>query len=242
MFGSGARMRFARAALVGLAMLAAASVARAEDAALWLSRAATAARQLNYVGTIVYQHGALRRDIAAGSPLRSRRGVRQARQPRRPRARGDPQPRRGTLLLPGREVRARRAADVPQRVPVALAAAAEGARRFLRFPQGRDHARRRPRRAGVGVRAEGRPALRSQVLDRPRNRAHPQGARGRREQRRARAVRFQRSDDRRQDRSADGEADVAGGAGRLEDPADRARSRRKAKRRAGSSPGYRRGS
>ena len=80
----------------------------------------------------------LRRDVAAGSSLRSRRGVRQARQPRRSRARGDPQPRRGTLLLPGREARARRAADVPQRVPVAVAAAAEGARRFLRFPQGRD--------------------------------------------------------------------------------------------------------
>src|SRR6478735_817032 len=58
MFGGGARMRIARAALIGLAILAAASVARAEDAALWLTRAATAARQLNYVGTIVYQRGA----------------------------------------------------------------------------------------------------------------------------------------------------------------------------------------
>jgi sigma-E factor negative regulatory protein RseB len=36
-------------------MLAAVSAARAEDAAAWLARAATAARQLNYVGTIVYQ-------------------------------------------------------------------------------------------------------------------------------------------------------------------------------------------
>jgi sigma-E factor negative regulatory protein RseB len=51
-------VRLARAAVVGVAMLAAVSVARAEDAAAWLTRAGTAARQLNYVGTIVYQRGA----------------------------------------------------------------------------------------------------------------------------------------------------------------------------------------
>jgi sigma-E factor negative regulatory protein RseB len=44
-------------AAVALAMLAAASGARAEDVVAWLARAATAARQLNYVGTILYQHG-----------------------------------------------------------------------------------------------------------------------------------------------------------------------------------------
>jgi len=44
-------------AAVGLAMLMAASATRAEDAVAWLARAATAARELNYVGTIVYQHG-----------------------------------------------------------------------------------------------------------------------------------------------------------------------------------------
>ncbi|HVN36515.1 MAG TPA: MucB/RseB C-terminal domain-containing protein [Casimicrobiaceae bacterium] len=49
-------------AAVALALFAAASVARAdsaraEDAAAWLARAAAAARQLNYTGTIVYQHG-----------------------------------------------------------------------------------------------------------------------------------------------------------------------------------------
>jgi sigma-E factor negative regulatory protein RseB len=49
---------FVRTATVGLAMLAAVSGARADDAVTagtWLTRAATAARQLNYVGTIVYQ-------------------------------------------------------------------------------------------------------------------------------------------------------------------------------------------
>lgn len=40
-----------------LAALAAAPAALAQDAAAWLSRAASAARQLNYAGTIVFQHG-----------------------------------------------------------------------------------------------------------------------------------------------------------------------------------------
>jgi sigma-E factor negative regulatory protein RseB len=58
-FGSiGAGGRLARAALVALSVLAAAPVAGAGDAVEWLARAATAARQLNYVGTIVYQYGA----------------------------------------------------------------------------------------------------------------------------------------------------------------------------------------
>jgi sigma-E factor negative regulatory protein RseB len=42
---------------VAFAVVVGASAARAEDAMAWLTRAATAARQLNYVGTIVYQHG-----------------------------------------------------------------------------------------------------------------------------------------------------------------------------------------
>jgi len=46
-----------RIAVIGVAMLAAASAAYAQDAVTWLGRAAAAARQLNYVGTIVYQHG-----------------------------------------------------------------------------------------------------------------------------------------------------------------------------------------
>jgi sigma-E factor negative regulatory protein RseB len=45
-----------RAAALVVTVLAA-PVARAEDATAWLNRAAEAARQLNYVGTIVYQHG-----------------------------------------------------------------------------------------------------------------------------------------------------------------------------------------
>ena len=46
-----------RVALVALALLAAVPAARAQDAAAWLARAAAAARQQNYIGTIVYQHG-----------------------------------------------------------------------------------------------------------------------------------------------------------------------------------------
>jgi sigma-E factor negative regulatory protein RseB len=56
----GSYARIVRAVAVGIAMFAAAFAARADDAAGavgWLTRAATAARQLNYVGTIVYQHG-----------------------------------------------------------------------------------------------------------------------------------------------------------------------------------------
>ncbi|MEO8305902.1 MAG: MucB/RseB C-terminal domain-containing protein [Betaproteobacteria bacterium] len=55
---TGARRSFVRAAVVALAMLALPRAALAGDASAWLTRAATAARQLNYVGTIVYQHGA----------------------------------------------------------------------------------------------------------------------------------------------------------------------------------------
>jgi sigma-E factor negative regulatory protein RseB len=40
-----------------LLLLVAATAARAEDATQWLSRVAQAARQMNYVGTIVYQRG-----------------------------------------------------------------------------------------------------------------------------------------------------------------------------------------
>jgi sigma-E factor negative regulatory protein RseB len=48
----------ARARLVVLAFTSLVQVpASAEDAAVWLARAATAARQLNYVGTVVYQRG-----------------------------------------------------------------------------------------------------------------------------------------------------------------------------------------
>lgn len=45
-------------AVLGLAAgLALAQAARADDATAWLARAAQAARTLNYVGTIVFQHG-----------------------------------------------------------------------------------------------------------------------------------------------------------------------------------------
>jgi len=56
--GRDARMSLLRIAAIGLALFATTTAARAEDAATWLTRAATAARQLNYVGTIIYQHGA----------------------------------------------------------------------------------------------------------------------------------------------------------------------------------------
>lgn len=51
-----AGMRQARAAVAALALLVAAPSALAEDAVAWLARAAAAARQLNYVGTVIYQH------------------------------------------------------------------------------------------------------------------------------------------------------------------------------------------
>jgi sigma-E factor negative regulatory protein RseB len=54
--GHGLGVALARAAVLGLTALAAVPVL-AEDAGPWLARAAAAARQLNYVGTIVYQHG-----------------------------------------------------------------------------------------------------------------------------------------------------------------------------------------
>ncbi|MBK9702871.1 MAG: MucB/RseB C-terminal domain-containing protein [Betaproteobacteria bacterium] len=50
-------LRLARAAALAVAALVAAPAALADDAATWLNRAAQAARQLNYVGTILYQHG-----------------------------------------------------------------------------------------------------------------------------------------------------------------------------------------
>jgi len=54
---SGLARPWLRAALLAVALLAVASAARAEEAAAWLARAATAAQQQNYMGTIVYQHG-----------------------------------------------------------------------------------------------------------------------------------------------------------------------------------------
>ena len=55
--GFGTGLQLARATVLGLAMLAAVPAALAEDASAWLARAAAAARQQNYVGTVVYQHG-----------------------------------------------------------------------------------------------------------------------------------------------------------------------------------------
>jgi sigma-E factor negative regulatory protein RseB len=55
--GRGRAAGRARTALLALAAFAIAPAVLAEEAAEWLSRAATAARQLNYVGTIVYHHG-----------------------------------------------------------------------------------------------------------------------------------------------------------------------------------------
>ena len=65
-----------------------------------------------------------RRIVAHHASVRQRPRVREAREPRRPGARGRPQPWRGALLLPGCEAGARRAGHVPQRVPVAVARAA----------------------------------------------------------------------------------------------------------------------
>jgi sigma-E factor negative regulatory protein RseB len=54
------RRRVAASAVAALAALlaaSAASAASAEDAVEWLQRAATAAQQLDYAGTLIYQHG-----------------------------------------------------------------------------------------------------------------------------------------------------------------------------------------
>ena len=45
------------AAVVVAVAIAPVHSARAQDAATWLGKAAKAARELTYVGTIVYQHG-----------------------------------------------------------------------------------------------------------------------------------------------------------------------------------------
>ena len=55
--GSGRSIGRGLAALATFATLVVAPGAHADDAAEWLARAAAAARQLDYVGTIVYQHG-----------------------------------------------------------------------------------------------------------------------------------------------------------------------------------------
>ena len=117
-----ARRRGARPRWPPPALALASPALRAGRAAVARARVDAAARTLNYIGTIVYQHGGARRDVAPRPPERRRRGVREARQPRRSGARGDPQQRRGALLLPGRQARPHRAAHVPQRVPVAVAA------------------------------------------------------------------------------------------------------------------------
>src|SRR5690242_21108558 len=51
------RLNPGRLAPAVLLIALAASTARADDAMQWLARAAQAARQLNYVGTIIYQVG-----------------------------------------------------------------------------------------------------------------------------------------------------------------------------------------
>ncbi len=53
-----------RAALLAAGMLASIPAALAQDAALWLTRAAAAAQQQNYMGTVVYQHGRPDRNVA----------------------------------------------------------------------------------------------------------------------------------------------------------------------------------
>ncbi len=53
----GASTKLARVIVLGLTTLATNPSALAEDAVAWLAGTAAAARQLNYVGTVVYQHG-----------------------------------------------------------------------------------------------------------------------------------------------------------------------------------------
>ena len=91
-----------------------------------------------------------RRDDAARASERRRQRIRKARQPGGSGARSDPQQRRGALLLPRRQGRPHRAADVSQCISVAVGAAAEGADRILRIAQGRSRSRRRASTCRLG--------------------------------------------------------------------------------------------
>ena len=74
-----------------------------------------------------------RRNLARDAHGRRARRAREAGQSRRSGARGDPHQRRGSLLLSGCENHPRRAANLPQRLPVAAADAARYAGRVLQF-------------------------------------------------------------------------------------------------------------
>ena len=146
--------------------------------AQWLARASQAARSSNYVGTIVYQHRPARRDVAPRASVRRTASefekLVSLDGPAREVIRNNGEVR---CYYPGREARPRRAAHVPQRVPVAVARAAAVAVAVLRVPR-----RRRAIAsvaapvAGRRVRAEGRPALRPPVLVRRRHRPAAEGA------------------------------------------------------------------
>ncbi len=173
---------FGRLAGIALAALAFAADAGAQDAAAVLTRAAAAARQQNYTGTILYQRGS-RNQTSRLVHLNERRDrAVEARQPGRAAARGDSHGERSPLLLLGRQGRPDRVARVPQRLPDAVAAAAEDAARFLRRAQGGDRPHCRTGRSGVDVHAQGRQSLPAQALDRPRDGNPAQGGAGQRAQ------------------------------------------------------------
>ena len=184
------------------------------------------------------------RHLAHRPSQRKGQPVREAHEPGRPGARGDPRQRRGPLLLSRRARRPRRTAVVPQRVSVAVSATAGDAARVLRVPQGGDDARRRPRGAGVRLRAEGRFPLRPQVLGRHADRPAAQGASAERARRGDRAIRVPRRAHRCARRPGHGEALVAAGAAGLGGQGARPRQHRHPRDRLGrhqASPGLRQG-
>ena len=190
-------------------MLFVAPFAAAQDATALLARAATAARLLNYTGTLVYQHAGrvettrlvhlndggsefeklVNLEGPAREVIRSKGEVR--------------------CYLPRRQGRPHRAADVPQRISVAVVAAAESSDRILRIAQGGSRSRRRARRTGLDIRAEGRPALRAEAVVRARDGTAAQGSHPERAQRAGRTIHVYRHRNRRQGRPRDGEAELA---------------------------------
>ena len=103
---------------------------RCQDAAAWLARAPRPRAQLNYIGHHRLPARQPQSRPRASSISTSRRAVEKLVNLEGPAREVIRSHGRGPLLLPRRQGRPRRAAHVPQRVPVAVAAAAEDAADF----------------------------------------------------------------------------------------------------------------
>ena len=203
------------------------------------SRAAAAAQKQNYVGTIVYQHGGrfeTSRLVHLNDQGREFEKLVNLDGPAREviRMNGEVRcyyPDAKVIRIEPRTFRN----AFPSLSPQQQAALTD----FYTFPDGRARARRGHRNAGLGVRAQGRPALWPQVLGGSGVGPAREGPHLRRAQRDDRAVRVHRDHDRREDRSRDGESDMAGDAARLDRCANRVRATPTRRTRDGPSPGCR---